>query len=57
MKNFFDYWLVRKLPRYEAFHAAHLAALKHARSNYGGGHPYWWAGFVYVGDPDVGIPR
>jgi CHAT domain-containing protein/tetratricopeptide (TPR) repeat protein len=57
IKTFFDFWLIRKLPRYEAFRSAQLTALKQARSKFGSGHPFWWAGFVYVGDPDVTISR
>jgi hypothetical protein len=39
------------ITRYEAFHSAQLAALAHARQNHGSGHPFYWAGVVYVGDP------
>ncbi len=38
-------------PRYAAFHETQLAALNHARKTYGGGHPFFWAGFIYLGDP------
>ena len=37
--------------RYEAFHAAQLAALERARQNYGAAHPFFWAGTIFVGDP------
>jgi CHAT domain-containing protein len=57
IENFFDYWLKSELPRYEAFRSAQLAALKQAKSKFDNGHPVWWAGFVYVGDPDVTISR
>lgn len=57
IENFFKLWLISKLPRYQAFHSAQLAALKLARSKFGSGHPIWWAGFVYVGDPDISISR
>ena len=37
--------------RYEAFHAAQLAALEQARQTYGAAHPFYWAGTIFVGDP------
>ena len=37
--------------RYEAFHAAQLAALSRARDEHGAGHPFYWAGTIFVGDP------
>jgi hypothetical protein len=37
--------------RYEAFRAAQLAALRRAREDHGGAHPFYWAGVVYVDDP------
>ena len=56
ISDFYSRWLgegkgPRTETRYEAFHAAQLAALKRARENYGAGHPFYWAGVVYVGDP------
>jgi CHAT domain-containing protein len=49
--SFFNAWLSRGRPRYAAFREAQLAALRTARANNLGGHPFWWAGFVYFGDP------
>jgi tetratricopeptide (TPR) repeat protein len=51
--DFYDRWLggAKTVTRYEAFHAAQLAALARARQNHGSGHPFYWAGVVYVGDP------
>ena len=37
--------------RYEAFRTAQLTALARARENHGAGHPFYWAGVVFVGDP------
>lgn len=51
MDNFLEAWLIGGRSRYDAFHAAQLNALQRARQN-GSGHPFWWAGFVYVGEPD-----
>ncbi|HTU42136.1 MAG TPA: CHAT domain-containing protein, partial [Candidatus Aquilonibacter sp.] len=56
VKNFYDLWLTggepaSRLNRYEAFRAAELNALHEARRSHGVGHPVYWAGTVYVGDP------
>ena len=57
VNDFYNLWLVgvgkvaRTRTRYEAFRSAQLTALKAARQQYGGGHPFYWAGVVYVGDP------
>lgn len=55
--DFYNGWLGNqgqgKQPqhRYEAFHAAQLAALSRARDEHGAGHPFYWAGTIFVGDP------
>lgn len=57
VSDFYSRWLgggqtaVRAISRYEAFHAAQLAALARARREYGSGHPFYWAGTIYAGDP------
>jgi CHAT domain-containing protein len=57
LNNFYEKWLIgrekeqRRGTRFDAFHSAQLAALKAARAQYGSGHPYYWAGVVFVGDP------
>jgi CHAT domain-containing protein len=51
MNSFLDTWLSQQHPRYQAFHESQLKALRSARANGLGGHPLWWAGFVYFGDP------
>lgn len=55
ISQFYDNWLggegKRPASRYEAFRAAQLTALARARQNEGAGHPFFWAGIVYVGDP------
>jgi CHAT domain-containing protein len=38
-------------PRYAAFRSAQLEALAFARRRYGRGHPFFWAGSIYSGDP------
>jgi CHAT domain-containing protein/tetratricopeptide (TPR) repeat protein len=37
--------------RYAAFRGAQLAALRAVREKHGSGHPFFWAGTVFVGDP------
>ena len=56
IRVFYDGWLGGKgkkgTTRYKAFHAAQLDALQRARQIYdGAGHPFYWAGVVFVGDP------
>ncbi len=51
MNDFLHRWMSGGLPRYQAFHASQLRELAKARGNHLGGHPFWWAGFVYFGDP------
>jgi CHAT domain-containing protein/tetratricopeptide (TPR) repeat protein len=51
MHTFVRGWLSNGLPRYRAFHESQLKALQAARGMNLGGHPFWWAGFVYFGDP------
>lgn len=51
IQGFVSGWLSRGLPRYRAFHESQLKALQTARRMNLGGHPFWWAGFVYFGDP------
>jgi CHAT domain-containing protein len=54
--DFYKNWLAgtaqaQATSRYAAFHASQLAALARARENHGAGHPFYWAGVVFVGDP------
>jgi CHAT domain-containing protein len=53
MSDFYERWLgsEHSRNRYQAFRAAQLAALARARDDRGTGHPFYWAGLVYVGDP------
>jgi CHAT domain-containing protein len=51
MSAFLNAWLSRERPRYHAFRESQLNALHAARNNNLGGHPFWWAGFIYFGDP------
>jgi tetratricopeptide (TPR) repeat protein len=57
VSDFYDRWLGsggqgrKPQRRYEAFHAAQLEALARARQTRGGGHPSYWAGTIFVGDP------
>jgi CHAT domain-containing protein/Tfp pilus assembly protein PilF len=57
ISDFYDRWVGsegkgrKPAARYEAFHAAQLAALARARQNHGSGHPFYWAGTIFVGDP------
>lgn len=49
--GFFTSWLGGRAGRYAAFRDAQLAALRDARERRGSTHPFWWAGFVFLGDP------
>lgn len=51
MNDFYDRWLRGGETRYSAFHDAQIASLARARRDRNSGHPFWWAGFVYVGRP------
>jgi len=56
MEEFYDRWLgkgkeVKTMPGYDAFRAAQVGALAYARKTQQSGHPFYWAGTVYVGDP------
>jgi CHAT domain-containing protein len=51
LEGFFDAWLNGHQDRYTAFHNSQLEALRYARDKRNSGHPFWWAGFVYFGDP------
>jgi len=53
MKSFYRGWLLGdgRTSRLEAFHDAQLAALRAARDGKGSGHPFFWGGFIYAGDP------
>jgi CHAT domain-containing protein len=52
IQTFYHKWLGdRDTKRYKAFRTAQLEALQHARESLGGGHPFYWAGVVFVGDP------
>lgn len=56
IEDFYARWLESSkgepgMTRYTAFRQTQLAALAKARKTYGAGHPYFWAGFIYLGDP------
>jgi tetratricopeptide (TPR) repeat protein/CHAT domain-containing protein len=51
MAQFYENWLGQKMTRYNAFRAAQLQALESARKNEKTGHPFFWAGIVFAGDP------
>ncbi len=55
MDAFYRRWLGRgtsyEKARYAAFRQTQLTALAQARKTYGAGHPFFWAGFIYLGDP------
>jgi len=52
IETFFYGWLFGRKSRYHAFHAAQLKALNDARKIRNSGHPFWWGGFIYYGQPD-----
>ena len=54
--DFYARWLKNtkgkpRMTRYAAFRQTQLTALAQARKTYGAGHPFFWAGFIYLGDP------
>lgn len=54
MAAFYAYWLdpaAARPSRYAAFRASQSLALAHARRTYGAGHPFFWAGTLFLGDP------
>lgn len=51
VKQFFSLWFQLKIGKYEAHRTAQLEGLRLARMNRDSGHPFWWAGFVFHGDP------
>jgi len=56
MEDFFHDWLSEDGQwtgnRYRAFHNSQRKALERARTDKRmRGHPYWWGGFMYIGDP------
>jgi len=51
MQHFYDAWLEDDgAERYDAFRLSQLYILNSARED-ALGHPWFWAGFVYIGDP------
>jgi tetratricopeptide (TPR) repeat protein len=55
MKYFYEAWLGGGQGRYEAFRKSQLKVLADARKiKEVAGHPWFWAGFTYIGDP--GLP-
>lgn len=50
MQYFYDTWLDDDKGRYTAFRESQLKMLDSARTDVLG-HPWFWAGFVYIGDP------
>ncbi len=55
MEYFYDGWLEKQngMERYTAFREAQLEVLRFARKEGFKGHPWIWAGFVYIGDPGI----
>jgi tetratricopeptide (TPR) repeat protein/CHAT domain-containing protein len=56
IEDFYARWLTADSGKaqptlYSAFRQAQLSALARARAGRGAGHPFHWAGVVYVGDP------
>ena len=63
IEDFYARWLggaegKSGMTRYAAFRQTQLTALAQARKTYGAGHPFFWAGFIYLGDPgDLAPPN
>jgi len=56
IESFYTRWLgdgkyTKPKPRYAAFRETQLEALAQAREQHGAGHPFFWAGTIYLGDP------
>nr|MBN2278291.1 CHAT domain-containing protein [candidate division Zixibacteria bacterium] len=51
MSRFYRYWL-GGLPRQEALRKTSLELMNETRKNYGHTHPFAWAGFTLVGNPN-----
>jgi CHAT domain-containing protein len=51
MNVFTSLWFGDKMNRYQAFRKSQLNALTGIRSTGGSLHPFWWSGFIYIGDP------
>jgi CHAT domain-containing protein len=43
--------LYDKQSKLSALHEASLSAVKSIKKKYGSSHPFYWAGFILVGDP------
>lgn len=57
MSRFYTLWLGRGLTPYGAMRQAQRESLAEARRQYGSGHPFYWAGVVFLGDPgDLAAP-
>lgn len=64
MRMFHDTWLAipqaqpnigaATSSRIDAFRSAKLGVLQHVRATNQSGHPLWWSGFEYFGDPGTG---
>lgn len=51
-RAFYAAWLGEGRPRFDSFHAAKASLLASVRAAGDGiAHPFYWAGFVYAGDP------
>ncbi|MCW5765435.1 MAG: CHAT domain-containing protein [Phycisphaeraceae bacterium] len=56
-ERFYRGWLADGQGRFEAFASARAAALAEARTQRNGAaHPFYWAGFIYAGDPGDAPP-
>jgi CHAT domain-containing protein len=53
MDAFHANWLPDARPRscYQSFRAAQKQLLQSARVRRSSGHPFWWSGFIFIGDP------
>jgi CHAT domain-containing protein/tetratricopeptide (TPR) repeat protein len=51
MSNFYENWSSGETMR-DALRQAALSILNERRDKYGSAHPYFWGGFILLGDPD-----
>jgi len=57
VQQFFQNWLVDGMSKYMAFRSSQLSNLKQARLHREQGHPLWWAGFIYEGNPGAPVQQ
>ncbi len=52
MTDFYHYWLVENMTKKQAIRQATLKAIRDTRQEIGNSHPFFWSGFVLLGNPN-----